>query len=264
MGTNHDVDVDEDANAARVWHVIGSSVQGVSHLRTNTPCQDEFCFRVDRDWVVIAIADGASSAERSKEGAHLATYSAIDYLSSRLAEQLPQDIPTGLDLMSDTYRNVRDAIKAFAEKEGVALESFATTLSCVLATDERLVVGQVGDGLIVASEDSGELFSALLPERGEYANETSFITTADALARTQIRVYNERVSRLAATSDGLLRLAVTLPDYCPFPAFFEPLFAFARSSQTAEEQQQTLQAFLMSDRVHARTDDDKTLVLAVR
>jgi hypothetical protein len=255
---------DYDVEAPRAWRVIGLSAPGVSHLKTNTPCQDEFCFRTGGDWMAIAVADGAGSAERSKEGAHAAACASIDFLTGRLDGQMPDDTPACLDLMAETFQSVRATIVSLAETAGERLDRFATTLSCVIATDRHVAVGQIGDGLVVAKQEMGELFTAIAPDRGEYTNETSFITSADALARTRFLAFRQRVTCVAATTDGLLRLAVTLPDYSPYPSFFEPLFAFARSDQALEEQHEALHEFLTSDRVCARTDDDKTLVLAVR
>jgi hypothetical protein len=72
------------------------------------------------------------------------------------------------------------------------------------------------------------------------------------------------VKSLALISDGLLRLAVSLPDYEPSPRFFRPLWDFATQAEDETQAQEQLTAFLASERVCARTDDDKTLVLAVR
>jgi hypothetical protein len=65
-------------------------------------------------------------------------------------------------------------------------------------------------------------------------------------------------------TDGLIRLALNLTRNEPHFSFFTPLLAFTAQAEdlvTAEEQ---LAAFLASERVCARTDDDKTLVLVVR
>jgi hypothetical protein len=68
-------------------------------------------------------------------------------------------------------------------------------------------------------------------------------------------------------SDGLTRLALKMPSYEPYVPFFQPLFAYIEGTSTANwngNAEQQMAAFLASERVSARTDDDKTLVLAVR
>jgi len=68
---------------------------------------------------------------------------------------------------------------------------------------------------------------------------------------------------LALMSDGLSRLALQLPAYTPHAPFFIPLWAFAAQAGMGNLANQELAAFLASDRVCARTDDDKSLVIAV-
>ena len=72
------------------------------------------------------------------------------------------------------------------------------------------------------------------------------------------------IRALALTTDGLLRLAFKLPEYEPSPQFFEPLLAYMATMDDAKQAGADLAAFLSSDRVCARTDDDKTLLLAAK
>jgi hypothetical protein len=68
-------------------------------------------------------------------------------------------------------------------------------------------------------------------------------------------------------SDGLTRLALKRPNNEPHPPFFKPLFAFVESSASSNDGAQATDAlteFLTSPRVCERTDDDKSLVLALR
>ena len=64
-------------------------------------------------------------------------------------------------------------------------------------------------------------------------------------------------------SDGLIRLALNLPYYSPYAPFFAPLWDFAARSESSQVYNQKLIEFLKSDRVCSRTDDDKSLVIAV-
>ncbi len=84
-----------------------------------------------------------------------------------------------------------------------------------------------------------------------------------ALEHVAIESWPGPVRALAASSDGLLRLALRLPGQEPFEPFFRPLFGFAASAGAADAQRQLVR-FLDSPRVSARTEDDKTLVVAVR
>ena len=141
---------------------------------------------------------------------------------------------------------------------------YACTLTCVIVGAGELVVGQIGDGAVVAVGEEGSLFSASRLQRGEYANETHFITQVDALDQAVIEVLPQAVQGLAVMSDGLIRLALKMPSQEPHTPFFQPLFQFARAAIPEAEAVRQLEAFLQSERVNARTDDDKTLVLAIR
>ena len=80
----------------------------------------------------------------------------------------------------------------------------------------------------------------------------------------QVSVYEKAVNLLAVMSDGLTRLAIKLPADEPHLPFFQPLFAFVAHADEEEQASRHLVDFLTSERVCARTDDDKSLVLAVR
>src|SRR5690606_20966415 len=108
----------------------------------------------------------------------------------------------------------------------------------------------------------GALFTAARPQRGEYANEALFLTMANALDLLEVTVYPHPIRGLAVTTDGLLRLALSLPEYEPYPPFFRPLLAFVAGADDPRRSEADLANFLASERVCARTDDDKTLVLA--
>ncbi len=125
-------------------------------------------------------------------------------------------------------------------------------------------MGQIGDGVVVARGEEGTLFLAATPQRGEYANEVALLTMPDALERLAISVFPDGVRAFAATTDGLLRLALRLPAHAPHAPFFAPLFAFAAETTDTQAAAAELAAFLASERVTRRTDDDTTLVIAVR
>src|SRR6516225_2127205 len=65
------------------WHVAGASVCGVSHLKTNQPCQDAHGYALlPGGSLVIAVADGAGSAAQAETGAAAAARAAIEAVRS--------------------------------------------------------------------------------------------------------------------------------------------------------------------------------------
>jgi hypothetical protein len=226
------------------------------------PCQDAHAYRVlPGEAILVAVADGAGTAEHSAKGAQWAV---DQVMAAFLGAALPRDEPGWSSLMRGVFARAREAVERLAEVESAELRLFASTLICAVATGELLAVGQIGDGIVVARAPDGSLFAATEPQRGEYANETLFLTMPGALDQIQVKVYPQPVRALAAMSDGLTRLAIVVAENDPHEPFFDPLFRFCAQAEDEFEAREQLAAFLDSDRVCARTDDDKTLVLAVR
>jgi hypothetical protein len=70
------------------------------------------------------------------------------------------------------------------------------------------------------------------------------------------------VDEVALLTDGLQSLALRFASREAHGPFFEPMFERLRGPEQPSESE--LAAFLGSGPVNARTDDDKTLVLATR
>ena len=63
------------------WHVVGASVRGTAHEKDDTPCQDAHDYRLlPNNTLLVAVADGAGSADRSAEGAALAVAEILEVL----------------------------------------------------------------------------------------------------------------------------------------------------------------------------------------
>jgi hypothetical protein len=167
-------------------------------------------------------------------------------------------------LAREAFESARAAVLALAGESGESPRDYATTLTGVIALPDCLVVGQVGDGAVIAEDADGGLYTATRLQRGEYANETHFLTGEDALDQLAIEVLERPFRSLAVMSDGLVRLALKMPAQEPHAPFFAPLFRFAAAVKDEAQASAQLADFLASERVNARTDDDKSLVLAVR
>jgi hypothetical protein len=247
------------------WSVVAASVVGTSHEASGAPCQDRHRSLVtDTGELLIAVADGTGSAERGAEGAQRAVDAAIDRLDSHSRGGGGQ-LRDWEAAVADAFRWAKQSISDLGSDQEGGSAAFATTLTCAVATAERLIVGQVGDVIVVVEDDRGELILAVAPQRGEYANEVVVLTMEGALDHLEIASLPAS-ARFAVLSDGLLRLAINLASGEPHAPFFRPLFAFAAetAAATADEREAELAGFLRSERVCARSDDDKTLVLAVR
>lgn len=209
----------------------------------------------------IFVSDGAGSAVRGGEGAELAIEAAAAFMMkrSKLGEFCLSDA-----LAIELILAVREHIYSTAEAVGLKARDFACTFVGVLSSPIDTLVLQIGDGGVVIDAGTG-LEVAVVPMSGEYANMTHFVTDEDAVTTLATKVYPDRALRIAAFTDGIQRLALNLANNTPHEPFFAPFFnGMAKVTAEQEDQLQGLLVkFLGSPAVNERTDDDKTLVLAV-
>lgn len=246
------------------WRVVAASVCGTGHQKRGQPCQDAYyCSVLPGGVFVAAIADGASSAALGEVGAKIATWTAA--ATVRLFQQRasgPADEDAWRLCLTEALTAAHVAVAAEAIARQVSTRELATTLILVVATSALVAAIQVGDGAVVVGDSNGNLVSLTVPQSGEYANETTFLISPNALATAQLSFWHGTPVYLAAFSDGLQRLGLKMPAGTPHGPFFWPLFRFIASVTLAQEAQTQIEALLRSQRVSARTDDDITLVLA--
>ncbi len=235
-------------------------------MHTGTPCQDSCWAQIDQlvdkePLLSIFVSDGAGSAAKGREGAELA----IEAAAALIAKKLKQG-EFGLSdaLATEIVIAVRECIYAAADAAGLKARDFACTFLGLLSTSNGTLVLQVGDGAVVVDCGAG-LEVAVVPMSGEYANMTHFVTDEDAVTVLTTKEYPERALKVAAFTDGIQRIALNLATNTPHEPFFAPFFngmALA-SAEQEEELQRLLVKFLGSKPVNERTDDDKTLALAL-
>lgn len=249
------------------WRAVGAAAIGTSHRKQDLPCQDAQGYMVIRaagqDVFAAAVADGAGSAEFSERGAQRAVEAALEALETAVLESEDHSLEAYAGLLYLAFEQAQAAVLDLASAEELSPRSLASTLTCALANSYGAAAAQLGDGAVVAQAADGSLLAVTQPQRGEYANETYFLVQEDALEHLEIVLLEAPLQALAVLSDGLLRLAMQMPANEPHAPFFTPLFAFAAAASDPESAAGQLGAFLDSERVCARTDDDKSLVLAV-
>ncbi|HZF68264.1 MAG TPA: PP2C family serine/threonine-protein phosphatase [Gemmatirosa sp.] len=255
--------------AAGGWRVLAASVQGTGHATRGQPCQDSCAFHITRDGVLVAAAcDGAGSAPLSAAGADVAARTAVSSCVDALVATSGRDGARGEHWWTQRLRcaagTARDAVRHEAARRDVDPCDLATTLLLVLATAERVASLQIGDGAVVASGVDDAVVGVTTPERGEYINETSFLTSAGAVEAARVGEWRGPVAHVALTTDGLQVVALDLASGMPHAPFFRPLFAHVRHAADLDTAAGDLATWLASPRLTARTDDDLTLVLASR
>lgn len=265
------------ASPQQAWQVMGASVTGTSHLRQQRTCEDAHAYEQKKDnFLCLAVADGAGTASYAAQGAQEAIQATLSTARAKFYEQeefeQEEQVRQTLSEMTVTIRQMVEARIATTQTVtttylpsdalSLSLREYATTLLCVVVTTQWLATLQIGDGAIVIQHSNGKLESLSSPSTSEYINETHFLTDDDFLSHVAYKVLPRKdIHRIALLTDGLQMLAMNFPANSPFPSFFLPLFNMIDQSNFTEH---TLQTFLASERVNIRTDDDKTLILAVQ
>ena len=284
------------------WKAIARSTIGTSHTKQQIPCQDYGDYKIVNDAIIGVVADGAGSAKHSDIGARLAVNTVLKtfteqhiatitelYSSYSVKERektnsawkpwnllgkaeknsnavtiarSPAEIKAS-QFFSQIVKQVVSALATQAENSNYAIDDLACTLLIVVATPDGIAAMQIGDGFITVrhpEQDPQLLFS---PDKGEYVNETTFVTSTNALKDMKVVVQPGQPEFICASTDGLERLAIRMSDWTPFTPFFQPLEQYLEETDNLEESDEYLLSFLNSERLNARTDDDKTLFLCL-
>ena len=245
------------------WRVASASVRGSSHDKMGLPCQDANRWEHLCDsLLVFAVADGAGTAPHGDLGASLAATSAVDAVRAALMEGSgPHDEEEARSVLRVATRAAREAVHTAAAEREVPPSDLATTLLVGLASPHLIGASQIGDGAIVIGDEGGHYRALTTPQKGEYANETVFLTSSGALEVSQMEVWEGALRHVAAFTDGLERLVLVMPDCSPYRPFFEPMFGFVAEEEDQSRAAEALGQYLHHENVRRRTDDDVTLLL---
>jgi hypothetical protein len=159
----------------------------------------------------------------------------------------------------------RDHVAKAAAKRDLSARDFSATLICVVSDGSETLVAHVGDGSVVI-QDAGDKGWHVVswPSHGEYASTTFFVTDAPE-PKLMLHRRSRAISALVAFTDGLERLALDFGANKAHAPFFQGIVGPVAKSEIAGRDHKLCAAlgrYLESDAVNARTDDDKTLLVA--
>jgi hypothetical protein len=246
------------------WTWARAKCRGVSHIKTEVRCQDALtCLAPTPGSLVAVVCDGAGSAAFGGEGASLTCRTiarkAADHL--RTKNELPDD-----ELLWSWTDEVREKLSRASANLDVGRKSFAATLVATIVTPGSYVSLHIGDGGIVGRDvASGTWKTVSWPEHGQYASTTYFITDEPEI-RMRVTRQERSFDALAIFSDGIERLALSFSKTEPHGPFFDSMFRAVGSSKAKGcdlDLSRKLAGFLDSPAINSRTDDDKSLILAV-
>lgn len=254
-----------------MWKYGFASVAGTSHVKSSLACQDSSNVEVfagpQGEEILLAVAsDGAGSAVHGHLGSQLACDLLIDEVKTHFAgrrawAQLDEEF-------MHSWINRFQHLVAGWSGELPKTQDFACTLLAAVVGREHAAYFHIGDGAIVASlRDDGENYQCICwPQQGEYANTTNFLTDVDAVERVFCVSISNAVDEVALFTDGIQSLVLDYRKRTAHSSFFASMFNWLRLRREgySRELSDSLVTYLNSEKINARTDDDKTLVLATR
>src|SRR5262245_24736403 len=267
------------ARAVR-WRLVAGQATGPGHERAGEPCADCFGASEIRPGVVsLTVADGAEARLHAAPGATCAVEAATAAAREGCGAGAPADEDAWTDALFDLRKRafagfdarVEAAMDDGAGANGRSAEraDFATTLCTVVAAEDAVGYVSVGDGFVVAQRDPGGPQLVLAPPLDpDLAGVATFLTspTRAAAARQRV-VVDDRIRGLAVGTDGLLdalldvELAGDQGPYLVAPPALDRYFDLVGEGLLDTG---VLSRTLASPGFAATSDDDKTLVLAVR
>ncbi len=213
------------------WRVASGRQQGRAHVATSVPCQDQVTTLALPDGTVVgALADGAGSARFSHYGAELVVTRAsrlvaelfeplfratnnLGTLRARVVQELQGILARaasgGLDVTEDDRRRLGLPDRFDTPLIPCDLRDLATTVLVVAVRGDRYVALHLGDGAIGTEnvlKSGTRIVRALgIPDNGEFANETTFITSRDAAG--SLRIYRGRVETTSRSIAGFVLMS---------------------------------------------------------
>lgn len=235
-------------------------MQGTRHIRDGIPCEDAWAFDTQCGCLVLAVADGLSSAENGGKGAELVSAASVraivDLIKTVTSDGISIDVP---EIIQSGIKKGRDVVSSYAEQEDQTISSYATTLIIVVMRGDEVWCGHIGDGVCVTvSGDEVLVLSA--PGNIEYANETAVITSRSW--EKQLRISSGIADAVLLATDGCQGAVIRREEdgIKPYNPFVLPLVKALREySAEGRDCNAEICDLLFSERMRALSSDDMTL-----
>lgn len=255
-----------------MWVHGHASIVGSAHESGALPCQDSSISEVVRskatgEILLAGVSDGAGSAKLSHIGSKIVLGTFLKICKAWIEEEGDIDPE---HLFQIWLEECRQTIHREAKKLGAEFRDFAATAILAVVWHNKAAFFQIGDGCIVV-----DCFDDNLPE--DYSswvfwndrldvevNVTTFVTSYDAWRKAECVIYPVRVKHLALFTDGIEHGVMHNKTQSAHQKFFERCFNPLKNRKNSDGISEALEKMLDSPAISSFSDDDKSLVLAVR
>ncbi|EAY27866.1 PP2C family serine/threonine-protein phosphatase [Microscilla marina] len=273
----------------KLWVVVGDSVMGLNHVKNNIPCQDSHLYEeMENGWGIAIVADGAGSADYSHQGSQFVVKEGMSLFKKIVTEnkwttskKLPEQAKWH-KLAKTNLKQLRNMLAKEAEQTKKELGQLASTIMVAIFSPLGILCTHIGDGRGGYSNSEGEWKPLFTPWKGEYANETIFLTS-DIWADKEVdkfvesKVINEKPFAFTLMSDGLEMHSFECSVWDekeekyydpnrPYQKFFNPvvngLVQMKQSRMTDDEIKGKWNKFLREGNEKIKNEpDDKTMII---
>ena len=248
------------------YRLVAASHRGKTHAHQGTFREDATALATTDYWNIMAVADGAGTADLARVGSNLAVTRAVEAMKAAMP-----DPPTTEDIGRAIWAGLRaayQAVRTWANEQEVNASDLSTTLQLLIHWPQGrgclLGVAHVGDGIVTAETQDGQYYLLTDPDTDpEEASRTLFLTSGPLkqwLERTKVYQFDEPLDIVALMTDGLSG------DLEPYAELLHTnLFEALRSRVLCyplKYQEQALLALISYDR--RGSFDDRTLAVLSR
>ena len=212
----------------------------------------------DEEFVSAVLSDGAGSKPHSQIGAEEICHHVSGLVRASFESLWDQEMGAAQSMI---LQSIRERLAAVSHDLVLDLDDLAATLLFVAIKDDRYIAGNIGDGIIACQVEEAATVLCT-PRRGEFANETFFVTSGDALSVFEIRKgMLGSISGFAMMTDGVASCL-----YSPRTKLLAPavstLWRWLEKQPAKVVDQQMLKA--IRDLFQPRTSDDCSLAVLKR
>ena len=281
--------------------IVGMSIQGRSHIASDSGCQDFHTFAtLGEGWHLAIVSDGAGSAREAERGSKANCELAVKMVTQLVKERKwveKQYLPTDKEWYIE-IRNIFEMIQTLiirkvsttasdSEEKPLEPRDFNATIILMLVTPKGMLTAHIGDGRMGYLSANGEWHAAMTPHKGEEANETVFIPnnwnkqpvvpafTMSGAFLPDTKVIEECPKAIVLMSDGCENFTwrCTAHDKeqnkyydpnLPFPGFLNPLVDEMKEEQEpAKKVDRLIEIINVGTPEALREQDDRTILLGV-
>lgn len=233
-----------------MWY-IGKNCAGKRINKHNEfdVCADALGVSILGQQAFIVLSDGAGSASKGGLGAKIIVEESLAFLTSQ-KEIFSMDAQHLLN-------HVREVLYLKSCEMNCIVSDFAATMLVLMVTPHGYKALQIGDGFMII-QSQGNIERIGVPQKGEYINETVFVT--DDVVRPALYSSDIPIQFWALSSDGLETVAIER-EGAPHAAFFQPFWSYLATQPCGSAADEEIYQFLISEPLRARAHDDVSLAI---